>query len=493
MSGTLRKQAGDLRLSASEESWEGEMVEAPAEPEMSSAPAGSMRELLHVAFPLVISAGSLSLMNVVDRAFLAKLSVDALAASMPAAMLGWTTLSIPFGIAGYTNAFVAQYEGAGRKERVAVTIWQGLFIALIGGLLLFPFLWLSPQIFAWMGHTPEVQELEVAYFALVCPAGLPMLLSTVLSSFFTARKRTAVVMWVNVGISLLNGVLDYFFIFGWGEFEGWGIRGAALATLLSACAGTIAYALLMIRETRGLDYNFAASLRIDRDLLARMIRFGLPNGVQMVLDVGAFTLFVALIGRLGTHEQAATNLAFTLNSLAFIPMIGMGTAVLTLVGHRVGEGQPEKASQTVWKAFALSGGYMAVFAAIYLSLPDVILSPFLHGSEAAEYQQIRPVVVVLLRFVALYTFFDAMAIVFGSAVRGAGDTWFALIFTMGAGWLIMVLPTAWVTRQGGSLYSCWVAVTTMVIVLGIGFLLRFLQGKWKSMQVIEVDPLEGLE
>ncbi|WP_437225478.1 MATE family efflux transporter [Planctomicrobium sp. SH661] len=458
----------------------------------ASAPAGSLRELLHVAFPLVISAGSLSLMNVVDRIFIARLSLDALAASMPAVMLNWTIISLPFGIAGYTNAFVSQYEGAGRKDRVASAVWQGILIAVLAGLVLQPLVLFSKQIFGSMGHEPHVAELEAIYFNTLCPVALPILLNCVLSAFFTARKRSAVVMWVNLAMSVMNACLAPLLIFGWGSVKPWGISGAAASTVLAEVSGTLMFICFMIPEARKHGYPFAATFRADWELFRRNLRYGLPNGVQMLLDVGAFTLFIALIGKLGTNDQAATNLAFTLNSVAFIPMMGMGTAVMTLVGHRVGEKQPHLAAQTVWKAFALSGGYMLVFAMIYLSVPRLILSPFMHGDEQQSFETIEPIVVGLLKFVALYTFFDAMAIIFGSAVRGAGDTLFSLIFSMISAWLLMVVPTVLIIRWGGDLYDCWAAITATVIVMGIGFLARFLQGKWKSMRVIEIDPLEGL-
>jgi len=452
-------------------------------------PPGSLRELLHLAFPLVISAGSLSLMNVIDRIFIARLSVDALAASMPTTMLNWTIISLPFGIAGYTNAFVSQYEGGGRKERVAAAIWQGLFIAGLAGLLLQPLVFFSRQIFGSMGHAPHVAELEAEYFNMLCPVAIPTLLNCVLVCFFTARKRTSIVMWVNLFMACLNACLDPILIFGWKALPGIGIGGAAIATVTSEFVGTVLFSVLLIREARSNGYPFGATCRLDWELFKRNVRYGFPNGIQMLLDVAAFTLFVALIGQLGTLDQAATNLAFTLNSVAFIPMMGMGTAVMTLVGLRVGEGQPALASSTVWKAFALSGGYMLLFAAVYLSVPEIILSPFMHGDEKAQFEAMSPIVITLLKFVAMYTFFDAMAIVFGSAIRGAGDTFFSLLYSVGTGWLLMVAPTFWIIHRGGTLYQCWAAITAAVIVMGLGFLLRFICGRWKTMRVIEPVPI----
>lgn len=457
-----------------------------------AAPAGSLRELLHVAFPLIISAGSLSVMNVVDRAFLAMLDVNALAASMPGAMLLWTVISLPFGIAAYSNAFIAQYEGAGRRDRVAAAVWQGLLVALLGGLCILPSAFFAETLFRWMAHDPAVQQLEVDYFVWLIPSAFPLLMCTVLSAFFAARRETMIVMYVNVLTSCLNGVLDYVLIFGIGPFPELGIQGAALGTVIAQFLSLIIFGVLLFLKARQAGYPFREQLRFDVPLFKRMLKFGFPNGVQVVLDVGAFMFFLVLVGQLGTREQAATNLAFTMNSLAFVPMLGMGTAVLTLVGRRIGEQQPELASRTVWNAMAISGVYMLLFAAIYLAFPETILAPFLHSQEEAAFAEIKPIVIDLLKFVAIYTLFDAMAIVFGSAVRGAGETRFSMIFTVSAGWSIMVLPTAWGLRQGYGLYFAWIAATVFIIVLGIGFLLRFLNGNWKTVQVIEPLVLEEL-
>ena len=122
----------------------------------------------------------------------------------------------------------------------------------------------------------------------------------------------------------------------------------------------------------------------------------------------------------------------------------------------------------------------------------MILAPLLSGEETAELSEIRPTVIALLRFVALYTFFDGMAVVFGSAVRGAGDTWFSLLFTVATAWLLMVVPTVWLVRNDGSLFACWGACSAYVIVMGMGFLLRFMQGRWKSMRVIEAELVAGV-
>ena len=87
--------------------------------------AGSLRELLRIAVPLMISSGSVSVMHLANRMFLTWYSLDAVAAVLPAGILHWTIISLIFGTVQYANTFVAQYEGAGRRDRVAAAVWQG--------------------------------------------------------------------------------------------------------------------------------------------------------------------------------------------------------------------------------------------------------------------------------------------------------------------------------------------------------------------------------
>jgi multidrug resistance protein, MATE family len=451
-------------------------------------PAGSVRELIHVALPLVISSGSLSLMHVVDRIFLTWYSPNALAAALPAGILNWTAISVAMGTGLYANTFVAQYEGAGRKDRVAAAIWQGIYLSLLSGAILLVLVPLSTRIFAVIGHDAAIQEMEAKYFAICCFGAAPMILAAVLSCFFSGRGYTKIVMWVNIVGASVNIILDYLFIFGPGPFPRWGIEGAAMATVVANVVNVALYVVLIVRQPAAQEYAFWGNRRFDATLFRRFVRYGLPNGLQFFTDVLAFALFILLLGKLGTASLTASNLAFNVNALAFVPLLGIGTAVMILVGRRIGEGRPELAVRTTWLAFALSGSGMVLFAGLYLFLPKLILAPYAMFAEVGSLDQIQDQVVILLRFVALYGVFDAMAIIFGSAVRGAGDTRFSLVYSCVTGWLVMVLPTFAIWRwYGGSLIASWSACTAYIFVLGIGLMIRFHTGKWKSMQVIEPD------
>ena len=207
-----------------------------------------------------------------------------------------------------------------------------------------------------------------------------------------------------------------------------------------------------------------------------------------------FTIFVQMGGweSENSNDMAATSLAFALNTLTFAPMIGASMAVSTLVGQRLGANQPEAAARTTWTAFKLTAIYIGGFCCVYLFLPDLILLPYAANSSPAEFASLRERVIVLLRFVALYSIFDAMNMIFGSAIRGAGDTRFAMLFATSNGVLLLVLPTfAYYHLWGPNLLVAWSCMTLYLVVVGTGFCLRFLGGHWKTLRVIET-PVDEL-
>ena len=470
---------------------------------------GGYRELLAIAVPMILSSGTQSLMHVIDRVFLTWYSEAAIAAALPAGIVFWACLSLPFGVVSYTNAFVAQYDGAKQPGRAASCVWQSSYFAILCGLVVIvPAFW-SKWLFRVIDHDPQVQKLEVEYFAWICMGAAPALLSGALSCFFSGRGQTRLVLAVNASSMVVNAVLDYGMIFGKGPFPEMGMAGAAIATNLANVFAVLCFVGLLLRHDARVKYSFWTHWRLERILMWDLFKFGGPSGLQMFLDVAGFTAFMMIIGKIGQRELAATNIAFNLNTLAFIPVIGVGIAVSTLVGQRIGEGRPDIAEKSARKGFVLAGGIMLLFGAIYVLAPQVLLAPYEYGANShvvesvevvphdgaethvANFAEVRSVVIILLRFVAIYSFFDAMVIIFGSAIRAAGDTVFSMLVTFACAWGLLVLPTylTWVylgeNHKDALLFWSWVWCSVYVTALGFIYLARFRGGRWKTMTVIE--------
>lgn len=452
------------------------------------------RQLLAIALPLILSTGSWSLQHFVDRMFLAWHSAEALAAATPAGILNYTLMSLFIGTAGYVSTFVAQYAGAGRPERIGPSVWQGLYVALAGTVAMGLLIPLAGPIFRAIGHAPEIQRQEAVYFGLLCLGALPAIANAAVAGFFSGRGETWPVLWVNLLITALNIGLDYLLIFGAGPFPGLGIAGAAIATNLAMAAGLLAYLALMASPEHDWRFRVLRGWRLDPDLFARLIRFGLPSGVQFCLDLAGFTVFLLIVGRLGTVSLAATNIAFNINTLAFMPMIGLGMAVTIRVGQHLGGDDPERAARSVSAGLRLTLLYMGGVALLYVLTPGLFLYPYGLYAEPGAFREIAELTTVLLRFVALYSLFDVLSIVYAAALKGAGDTRFVtgLIAALSLG--VLILPSYLAMELlGAGVLAAWSIATAYVCLLGLGFFWRFRGGQWKRMRVIEkaADPIDA--
>jgi multidrug resistance protein, MATE family len=293
------------------------------------------------------------------------------------------------------------------------------------------------------------------------------------------------VMVVDSFAAALNVLLDWLLIFGHWGFEELGPAGAAWATTVATWVRLAIYLVLWFQPKFRQTYQTLAGCRFDRELFGRLVWFGFPNGLQYLFEVGAFGVFLVLVGRFGDHELAASNLSFNLNSLAFMPVLGIGLATSTLVGQHLGEERPDLAARSTWSAFGLGVGLLLPVVALYLFAPHWLLWGYSLHSDPEEFAALGELASRLLRFVAFYCVFDAMNIIFSGALKGAGDTRFVLITTLSASLLAASATWLGVDRFGLGLYWCWTAVTGWVCLLGVIFCLRFLYGAWRGMRVIE--------
>ncbi|MBA4357676.1 MAG: MATE family efflux transporter [Desulfovibrio sp.] len=457
---------------------------------------GGYREALQIGAPLMVSMGSSTLMQFTDRVFLGRHSVAEIAAAVPAGIASFLFLGFFMGVASCVGVLVAQYVGACRPERVGPALWQGVWFSLASAVLLAGLAFLGGPLFAWAGHPAAVRGLETDYFFILTLGSGFAVLATALSGYFSGLGRTVPVMLVNLAGAAANIPLDYALIFGrWGAPE-LGIRGAAMATVAgSAITCLLFLALILCSPEARKRHKIATLPRPEPEMLRRLLRIGLPAGVQFFLDILALTGFSLLVGRLGMVELSATNIAFSINSLTYLPVIGLSIAASILVGRSQGQGRPDIAQRATGNILRLSLGWMWAMGLIFVLLPGPLLDLFettpgvapLPGDPA--FAEIRSAGVVLLRYVALYSLIDGISIVYFGALKGAGDTRFVMLTMLAASLGVLILPTWALVATGiGGLHGPWLCLTAYIAVLALTFALRYRGGTWRHIKVIEDVP-----
>ncbi len=446
------------------------------------------RRILHVSMPLVVSLGATTVMEFTDRLFLARYSLDAIAAATPAGITALLAMTIFLGTTSYVSVFVAQYTGQGRPEMVGRAVWQGVYVALLGAVALAVLALFARDIFALAGHSAEIRELEAVYFRTLSLGAGIHLVGGALGGFFAGLGRTRVVMLANVAGMLVNIPLDYCFINGVGPFPEWGIMGAGLATVLGWGVITAILWVAMRRKEHG-RFRLGADRRLQPELWLRLMRYGLPSGVEFFLDILAFTVFIFVVGRLGTLELAATNIALNVNALAFMPLVGFAMGTSVLVGQAMGAGRPDDVPAIVRASLVLTFAYLALMSAVFLFAPEAVLSLFQpRDTDMSVFGAVVDMGRILLMIVVAYLFFDGVSFIVYGALKGAGDTFFVMTSRFALVIAFMLVPLVIGARLGLGVYYFWAVSCTFLVMLSVVGLWRFRQGKWRGMLVVEKMP-----
>lgn len=446
---------------------------------------GGIRQLVAIAFPMFISQAADTLMMFVSRFFLARVGREHMAAAMSGGLTAFMSFTFFIGVIGYGNALVAQHLGSGRRERCGLAAAQGLFLAVLS----YPVILLVRPAGLWLlrtaGHDPLQQALETDFFRIVVWFAVFPLLRAAFGSFFSGIGRTRMVMIANGVGMLVNIGVNYVLIFGKCGFPALGLRGAAFATAIASMVSVAILAAAYFSPALRREYGTASGLRLDRSMFTCLLRFGLPSGTEFFLNMAAFTLFVQFMHSYGRDVAAAVTITFNWDSVAFVPLIGVGIATMSLVGRYMGAGSPELAERAAYSGLKTTVWYTTIIFVLFLAAPQALAGLFVPGGNAQDYAAVMPRTVFMIRMASVYLLSDAFMLVFGGALRGAGDTRWAMCTSVTCHWLFTSASWVLIRVVRCTPETAWVVFVFLVSLTGAIFFARFRGGRWKSLRVLD--------
>jgi len=449
---------------------------------------GGMAELLTIALPMIASNSCDMLMMFSTRIFLSWVRPEYMSAAMAGGLTSFMFLTFFSGLAQYSTAMVAQYLGAGRKERCPAVLGQALIISLLAYPIVLACIPVGYRMFAASHPAPEQLGPQREYFRILMLGGILALLRSSFSGFFSGIGRTRVVMFSTALALAVNLSVSYVLIFGYLGAPAMGVRGAAFGTLSGAFAAVITLAAVYFSPPNRREFPVRAGLKLDLPLLRRQLRFGTPFGLELFLNIMAFNVLVQVFHSYGTSEAAAMTIAFSWDTVSFVPLMGLNIAVVSLVGRHMGAGQPDTAHRTVQSALKLALTYSAFTFTMYSLFSHPLVELFRTRNDPAAFAAVRPLAVFMLRLVALYVMADAIGIVFGGALRGAGDTFRTMLLTVSGHWALALAGLILVRFVHASPRLTWVFVVALVMVVGLVLYLRYRTGHWRRIRVVEGPP-----
>ncbi|MBE2249713.1 MAG: MATE family efflux transporter [Myxococcus sp.] len=439
----------------------------------------TLRALLRLAFPIVLSRASQTVVGLSDAIMVAHLGAAALAATSTGATNAFSLLILPMGITFIVASFSSQLFGKGDQASARRYGWYGLLVAAITQLVCFASMPLFGPLVALLPYEADVKTLMTTYLTVRIVSGGAAIGIEALANYYGGLGRTLPGMVVNLVAMALNVSLNWVLINGAGSVAPMGVRGAALASTLSTLVAFAGFFVFFLREGRGLP---RPHLKLPE--FSRMLRFGLPSGFNWFFEFLAFIFFVnVVVAGLGTPAVAALNSVIALNSVSFMPSFGVASAGAVLVGQAIGANRRDDVPHIVKLTAGTASVWMTGAGLLYLFIPGVLLIPFARGADGPEVMRFG---VRMLMVSAAWQLFDASATALAECLRAAGDTLYPLVVRLVIAWAVFA-PGAWVTVRyfGGGDIGAMAWLVAYMGLLAFVLFARFRSGRWRTMELIE--------
>ena len=441
-----------------------------------------MVELLRLALPMVVSQGAFAVMIFTDRYFMSQIDPAHMAAALGGGVASFFSFCFFVGLVAYANALTAQYLGAGEPEKCPRVVTQGMIMTVMSVPFLTLIAFLVAGIFESMGHEPAQVELERSYYLILMSGVLVTLAKVCISSYFAGIGRTHVVMICDVFGLVINVPLCYVMVFGKLGFPALGIVGAGVSTVVATVLAFLLFVAFYFRKEHRETFAVLHSFSLDVKILRRFWRLGFPSGLELFLNVAAFNLFLLMFQSYGVAEGAAAAIVFNWDILSFVPMIGLNVGVISMIGRFVGARDMARVNEVMTAAFVVALAYSAVLAIIYITFRYPLVEVF--APPSGDFTAIRELSAFMMIGLSSYVMVDAVILVSGGVLRGAGDTRWLMVASVSLHWAMLVAQFFIIRVFDFGPKVSWIALVALAFAIALFYALRLYGGRWRDPEAL---------
>ncbi len=436
-----------------------------------------VKTMVITAVPMILALLLQTGFNVVDAIYVGHISAEAIAAVSLAFPIMFFVFAVAGGIGVGATSSIAQFIGAKKLEKADNVAEHALLAGFCLGIFLSIFgLIFGRSILGLMG-TKQLVELSFEYLSIIF-IGVPfMILFVIGNSIFRGEGDTKTPMGFMIVATIINIILDPIFIFSFGL----GVRGAAIATLISNIVGT---SLVFFGFARGKSFVKIklSHFRFDSKILKMIFRIGFPSSLsQISMSVSLFVM-MKIVGYFGMYAIAAFGIIFRLDSIAILPSIGLMMAVVPIVGQNIGARKFDRVEKTTYIGASIAATFTAIVGICFFLFPKFFISLFNSQPEVLKYSM------MYLRTVTLTYAFIGVSIIIGGSFLGLGNSLSTLLLTLFRV-IILVIPIALLLAFifKLKLLGVWLAYAISNVLAALFSLFLFKTGKWKKSHIKRRD------
>lgn len=444
-----------------------------------------LRAVLVLGLPLVGSHLAQFAVHMVDALMLGWYDVTALAASVLAGGYFFVLFIMGAGFSFAVMPMVAEAASKDDEIRIRRVTRMGLWLSVIYAIAVLPMMVWSAPILRALGQTEEMSQLAQDYLAIIGFGMAPALLVMVLKSYLAALERTSVVLAITLAGVVVNTALNYLLIFGNFGAPELGLKGAALASVLTQTATVGALALYVARAQATREHAlFQRIWRPDPDAFRDVFKLGWPIGLTNLAESGMFAASSFIIGLLGTLPLAAHGIALQITSATFMIHIGLSQAATVRAGRAMGRRDWSGLAVGGRAVVALSMGVVALTMLMFFGLPELLMAAFLSPTEP-DRVAIFALGASLLAVAALFQLVDAGQIMALGLLRGIQDTKWPMYAAAISYWGLGI-PASYVL---GITYGMGAVGVWLGLVIGLAFAAVLMWWRYAQLyRVISAAP-----
>ncbi len=471
-----------------------------------------VKPLVILSLPIVLTNLLQVGYNLADTFWVGRLGQPAVAALSFSWAIVFLVISLSLGFSIAGTVLVAQHKGAGNLDRVGHVAGQTISL-VVAVSLLFSVLGylLAPWLLQLVGAVPGTDEYGMAVtYTRTMFIGIPFVFSFfVFQSLLQGWGDTRTPLYLMAFGVGLNVVVDPFFILGFQDnvvfawtglesleaqlfaatgFAGFGVQGAAIATILARGIGAVIGIWLLVSGSVGITIS-VADFAPDWETIRRIFSIGAPASLEVSTKALSVTILTALVAIAGAEAVAAYGIGSRVTSMVVLPALGLARGVETVVGQNLGAQQVDRAKRGVRIAIGIViGCFLAFGLGVYLFAP-LIVSIFVTGMGAATVIEIGG---EYLQIVAASYVFLGMFFVIQGGFRGSGRTRLALVFAF-VGYIILRSALAYLLAVplGWGATGIWYGEAASNVLMATRALAYFRRGTWANRLVGEQSTPES--
>ena len=443
------------------------------------------KKILRVALPAIAGLSSQMVVSLVDTAMVGRLdeATYALAAMGIGVLATWALISFFSSLATGIHVIVARKYGQADYISCGITLNNSLLIAVVIGIIVAAVgVFFANPIAHLFAADPIVGDYASDYIFYRF-LGIPFfLISVSYRGFFFGISKTKIFMISGVITNLLNIIFNYMFIYGEFGFPRMGLAGAGLGSTFATVFDPMFYLFIILLPSYRKRYQNFKNLKIKTNIISAIFKISLPVSFQNVFILIGFLSFIAIIGLIGTVEQAAAQAIISTLFISFLPCFGFGIAVQTLVGNNLGAGKYNLAKIYGFETAKVSTIYTVILGLIFMLIPQYVLLIVTNNESIIE--MAKPA----LRVAGFAQLFYGVGVVLANGLQAAGKTMYVMKSEVIANLLIFVPLSYFLGVYLGLGFTwAWLALPVYLIAYSTMMYIKFNSGSWYTKIPIEKD------